>query len=652
MGFDGAIWPVHPDRREIEGLPAFPSLQTLPAAPDAAFIGVNRRETVRVARELGKRGAGGAVCFASGYAEAGAEGAALQAELIAAAAAMPLLGPNCYGFINAFDKALLWPDLHGCAPVDRGVAFITQSSNIAINLTMARRALPIGYVLCLGNQANVGWAEAIEGLADDPRVSAIGLHIEAISNPVGFARAAAYARAKGKSLIALRAGRSKRAQDMALSHTASLAGASAVGEAFLRRIGVADVDTIPELLEGAKLLHVLGPLGPEGLVTMSCSGGEAGLVADAADRAELRLAEFSPAHAEAIRAVVNPLVTVSNPFDYHTFDWGHRERLEATFVEVMRSGQAATALVLDYPKSELGPAQGWDVALEAFVAAARQTGGKSLVVATVPECLPEDGAARLIAEGVAPMQGLGETMAALRAAAALGEARDLQPFEPLAPRDERGSAVRLLDEAEGKVRIAAFGVAIPEGVVCSACDDALAAVARLAPVAMKAVGAEIAHKTEMGAVMLGVTSPAEAKSTYERLSRLSPRVLVERMAPSPVAELIVGAARDPALGLHMIVGAGGVLAELMADRRILVLPTSAAEVRAALDALKVDRLLRGWRGKPAGNREAVVVAILGIAAFVVAHADDLEELDINPLIVTPDGAVAADVLLRLKGPLP
>lgn len=650
MKFDGAVWPVHPERTRIEGLPVFASVEALPEAPDAAFIGVNRRETLQVVTALRARGAGGAVCFASGFAEIGAEGAALQASLAAAAGAMPLLGPNCYGFINAFDRALIWPDLHGCAPVERGVAILAQSSNIAINLTMARRTLPIGYVLCLGNQAVVGLPGAIEAMARDPRVSVIALHIESISDPVGFARAVALARAQGQHVIALRAGRSEGSRAMVMSHSASLAGASAVAEAFLRRLGVAEVATIPELLETAKLLHVLGPLGGGGLASMSCSGGEASLIADAAERAGVPMPAFPDERVAAIRATVNPLVTVSNPFDYHTFDWGKREPLFATFREVMASGQAVTALALDFPRAELGAAEGWDIALDAFAAAARAAGAKALVVATVPECLPDDRAARLAADGLAPMQGLAEAMAAVRAAVQLGHAQDDPPFAPLPPAPSRDGEPANLDEAEAKARLANFGVEVPEGCLCATRAQALAAVARLAPAAMKAVGAHIAHKTELGAVRLAVADSDAAGRAYDELARLSPRILVERMVEAPVAELIVGAARDPALGLHLVIGAGGVLAELIGDRRILVLPARETEIRAAVESLRIDRLLRGWRGKPSGDREALIGAIATIAAFVVAHADRLEELDINPLIVTPDRAVAVDAFLRWRGP--
>ena len=175
MGFDGPIWPIHPSKTEIGGLRAFASLADLPFAPDATFIGVNRNATIEVVRELAQLGAGGAICFASGWSEAGAP--QLQSDLIQAAGQMPILGPNCYGVINYLDGALLWPDQHGGVRVENGVALISQSSNIVINLGMQKRALPVAYVACLGNAAVVGLADLAGALLDDPRVTALGLYI-------------------------------------------------------------------------------------------------------------------------------------------------------------------------------------------------------------------------------------------------------------------------------------------------------------------------------------------------------------------------------------------------------------------------------------------------------------------------------------------
>ena len=177
MGFDGPIWPVHPKRAEVSGVPAVPRLEDLPGVPDAVFIGVNRHVTIDAVQLLSASGAGGAVCFASGFREAQTEtgdGDTLQTALLAAAGDMPIIGPNCYGFINYLDGALLWPDQHGGQRCDSGVAILTQSSNMAINLTMQARGLPIAYMVTAGNQAQIGLAQIGRGLLADPRVTAFG----------------------------------------------------------------------------------------------------------------------------------------------------------------------------------------------------------------------------------------------------------------------------------------------------------------------------------------------------------------------------------------------------------------------------------------------------------------------------------------------
>jgi acyl-CoA synthetase (NDP forming) len=216
MGFAGEVWPVHPTRTGIEGVRAYASLAELPGAPDAVFIGVNRFATIGIVRELAAMGAGGAICFASGFLEAGedeGEGARLQRELIAAAGDMPVIGPNCYGLINYADGALLWPDQHGgrrLKPGERGAAIITQSSNIAINMSMQQRGLPVAYLMTAGNQAQTGLSDMALGLIEDERVSCLGLHIEGFDSVSGFERLAARARELAKPIIAMKVGRHAR----------------------------------------------------------------------------------------------------------------------------------------------------------------------------------------------------------------------------------------------------------------------------------------------------------------------------------------------------------------------------------------------------------------------------------------------------------
>jgi len=284
-GFVGELMAVHPTRDEVAAAAAVASVKDLPWAPDASFIGVNRRITIDVLSELSKRGSGGAVCFASGFLESDdADGADLQRQLFEAAGEMAVLGPNCYGFINALDGAALWPDQHGLTRQPSGVAILTQSSNIAINLTMHKRGLPIAYVITTGNQAQQDLSTVAMSLLDDERVTAIGLHIEGIKDVVGFEAFMRAADAKNIPVVALKVGASEAAQLATQSHTASLAGSQAGALSLLSRLGAVVVKSLPEMFEALKLSHVYGSLPGGRIASLSCSGGEASLMADTVDR--------------------------------------------------------------------------------------------------------------------------------------------------------------------------------------------------------------------------------------------------------------------------------------------------------------------------------------------------------------------------------
>ncbi len=648
-GFDGEIWPVHPQRPSIGGLPVYRSVAELPAAPDASFIGVNRHATVEVVDALAQRGACGAVCYASGFAETDAEGEALQRRLIAAAGDMAVLGPNCYGFINYLDGALLWPDQHGGRPVERGVAVIAQSSNIAVNITMNRRALPLAYILCVGNQAAVGIAELVEALTVDPRVSAIGLHIEGLRETDRFARAVQQARAAGKPVIALAMGQSEAGRALALTHTASLAGGAKAMAAFLDRLGVARVSGLTTFLETLKLLHTLGPLDGRDVVSLSCSGGEAGLAADTALAAGVHFRPFSATDQERIRPTLNPLVTLSNPFDYHTFDWANPERLEATYSAVMDSRFDLAMLIMDFPREDRCVTTDWDVTLGAWVRSAERTGAPAAVVATLPELLPETVAWSLLESGVVPLMGLDEALAAADAAATVG--RPMVPYHPWPVTALPGQQTEVIGEFAAKHRLALFGIPVPDGGLCTSLDELDRVLSTLRyPVVAKASGAALAHKSELGGVRLHLRDAAAVREAYRALRPLGEAVLVESMVDDGVAELILGLNRDPVIGLTLVVGFGGVLTEILQDSRVLVLPATPEAVREAICSLRGAALLTGYRGKPAADLDAVVEAAMGLQRFAEANRDALIEVDINPLIVRPQGkgAVAVDGLIRWR----
>ena len=295
-GFEGDIWPVNPRRADILGVPCLAAIDDLPGAPDASFIGVNRDATIEVIGRLSAMGAGGATCFASGFLESESEtagGADLQVRLIDAAGDMPILGPNCYGLLNYLDNVTLWPDQHGGIPVESGVAIVAQSSNIAINMTMQARGLPIAYVVAAGNQAQIGASDIASALLDDDRVTAIGLYLEGFGDIRALEAFAARARAKGKPVVAIKIGRSDKARAATMTHTASLAGNAAAGSALLKRLGIIEVETIAVFLETLKLLHMIGPLPGAAVCSVSCSGGEASLMADVSGGTMLDFAEFA-----------------------------------------------------------------------------------------------------------------------------------------------------------------------------------------------------------------------------------------------------------------------------------------------------------------------------------------------------------------------
>ena len=627
MGFQGDVWPVHPTKSKVGSLRAYPSLADLPDAPDATFIGVNRFATVDVVAELAAMGAGGAICFASGWTEAGEP--ELQARLVAAAGDMPILGPNCYGVINYLDGALLWPDQHGGRRVDRGVALLSQSSNIVINMTMQRRALPVAYVACLGNAAVVGLAELAGALLDDPRVTAIGMYVEGIDDAAGFAALAEAARAAGKGIVCIKSGKTELSRTAAASHTASLAGGGAASSAFLRQIGVAEVATPAELIETLKIFHVHGNLGPR-LCSLSCSGGEAGLVADLA-------APFGidfPAPSDITRArlgdILGPIVTIANPLDYHTFIWGDGPRTTDVF-STMLGGYDAGMFLFDPPRNDRCDPSAYQPALDAILAAQMATGVPALPVASLPENFDEAEAIRLMDQGVVTLMGLETALAAVKAAQTLP---GVAGWRPLAPVPGGGE---LLSEANGKALLRAAGVAVPNGR-SGASLEALDVVGLCPPYALKGLG--FAHKTEAGAVRLGLTS-----LTGQTAMPGATGYLVEEMVTGAVAEMLLGLRRDPVYGISLTLGMGGVTAEVLADTVTLIWPVSAPEVVVAMRRLRLWPLLDGYRGRPRADVPAVAEMAVRLGALM-AGDPTLEEIELNPVMVRTTGAVAVDALIR------
>ena len=662
MGFEGEILPVNPKQETLAGFPCYPSVDALPKVPDAAHIAVRRDLAIDVVKRLSTQGAGGCVCYAAGFAEIGEEGQSFQDQLIDAAGSMPLAGPNCFGYLNYLDACALWPYVFGGESVETGAALISQSGNIAMNLSMNDRSLNISHIIATGNQAVLGPGDYMDALLDDDRVRAIGMYLEGLDDVDQFSRAASRALAKGVPIVVLKVGRTQAGAEQASSHTSALTGSDALCDALFERLGVIRVDSLNRLLETLKIFDLSGPLPGRNLLTMSCSGGEAAILADLTPDYGLKTPPFSEKQQQELDALFPYYVTVSNPFDYNVSVWGDRTMMERCFTTAMSGAHDAAILVYDHPTVASDDVDEWVIALDAFSAAHKATGMRAFVVCTITELLPRELRARLIAEGITPLQGMDDALFALSAAATYHEKQTRDNGSVTLPRlatqkpDGMGDS-RLLDESESKSRLSDYGLSTPAGAVGGKSELSELASKIGYPVVVKAAGATFAHKSEMGAVVLDVQNSDELAAAAEQIiasaagsDKAVESFLVEKMITGMVAELIVGVKRDAQFGPALVIGAGGVLVELVTDSTSLLLPTTEEAVIDALMSLKVAKLLKGFRGKPAGDQQAIVDAVLAVAAFAVDHWDTLEELDVNPLIVLPEGegVIAADALIRMS----
>jgi acyl-CoA synthetase (NDP forming) len=648
LGFKGTIYAVHPKREELSGIPTLKTPDDITGPVDAAFIAVKNEPTIEVVRVLSAKGCGGTVIYAAGFAETG--NTDLQRQLLEAANGMPLMGPNCYGFVNTLSRAALWPDETGLEPIDRGVALITQSGNIACNFTMMMRGLPVAAVFSIGNQVDVGMHDMVETLSADPRISAIGLHVEGLPDVAAFARAATLARQRKVPIVVLKTGRSEQGAKVAMSHTSSLAGADTLYDALFERYGIARMKSVSAFAETLKFLHNGGPIADSRLVSLSCSGGEAALVADMALEKRVTFPPFNAETKPHVAATLNEYVAIDNPLDYHTFIWGQPEKLTATFTEVLKGGFDVGMVILDTPTHPKMKPDSWAITARALASASKAAGARAAVVASLSEGMPLWLAAELSASGVAPMMGLDDALTAFEAAAFIGRnwARAEEPPQMLPPLT-RGSEAHVFSEFAAKQLLKAHGLSVPDGIVCAAEDAVTAAETLGYPVTLKVSSAAIAHKTEAGGVVLNLRTAAEVEEAAKRMATLAPDVLVERMVTGAVAELIIGLTADPQFGTALVVGAGGILTELLKDSVTLILPTTRTEIERALRTLKVWTLVEGFRGK-SGDQQAVIEAVEAVARFADAKRGLIEELDVNPLLVLKHGAVAVDALIKMRTP--
>jgi acetate---CoA ligase (ADP-forming) len=654
-GFAGRIYPINPNRDEIQGYQAYPTIDSVPGPIDLAVIAIPAAQVAAAIEQSARKGAQAAVVFSAGFAEIGPQGAALQRELLAIASrcGVRLLGPNCLGLFNArighFATFSSFPE--SGLPAPGRVGLVTQSGAYGTHVLMQARARRIGVNIWVstGNEADLDVAALIEALADDADTEVIACYLEGVRHGPTLLRALGAAHAARKPVILMKVGRSAVGAEAAASHTASLAGSDAVFEAALSSYGVERVETTERFLDltYAASRARLPPGNRLGSVTIS--GGAGVLMADVAEDEGLEVPPL-PIAAQRRLLAANPLGSPRNPVDVTGQALNNidlvRQHVAAIFEDA--TYDCAVGFFTAWPAvSTLGPKLQW--------ALREGTQGRGERPMALVILAPADIAQAYEADGFLVFEDPSRAIAALGGMVRLSVRLNSQPrrmppaLAPTAPLLPQ----RPLSEVEAKQLLSRAGInLLPERLVGSAEAARDAAAALGCPVAMKIISSEIAHKTEIGAVVLDVASPEAAAAAFGQLmaalARAAPHARTEGILVSPMVkdgvEVILAAKNDAVFGPVTMVGVGGIFVEVLKDVVLRVGAVDADEARRMLEELKGYALLAGARGRPAADLDAAADAIAAFSAYALANAGRFESIEINPLVVRPRGrgAVALD----------
>ncbi len=654
IGFTGPVWGVNPGRTEVLGRPCVPSLLDLPAPADAVVVAIPAAGVPAALERAGERGCGGAVVFSAGFAEV-PDGVSLQRELVAVSKrfGLPVCGPNCNGVVAMHSRAALWGD--ALTPREPGaVALVSQSGNVAVNALATRRGLRFHTVVASGNQAVLGAADYLSCLAGLAGVGAIALYLEDDGGP-GLCDGLAACAQAGVRVVVLKVGSSPAGARAVAAHSAALAGDQRIFRALIEEAGAVWADDVHELLELAKSLAVRSrrarTRAGDGLAIMTCSGGDSAQGADEAARLGLELPAFAPATESRLASLLPSAATVANPLDYTAMIWGDTAALSGLVSATGADLAIGRVLVFydQFPDVDGAMKESWDAVRDGVIAGAALSEADTIVSSTLPELLEDEAAWRFIQAGIPAVAGL-------RTGLACAAALDRPPGDPdrlreiaAVARTGPSASGEWVSEFEAKRLLRAAGVSVVEGRLVEDEDDAVLALAELGGnVAVKLSDPAVQHKSELGAVCLALRDEAQVRSAYRRLSQLGLSVLVERMA-APGVELIV-AARTDAVVPALVIGLGGIWTEVLGDVAVLPLPASAARIERALRSLRGAPLLTGGRGSVPVDLGAAARVAERVGGVLIEEA--LELIELNPVLVSPEGAVAVDATMRRRVPLP
>jgi acetate---CoA ligase (ADP-forming) len=657
QGFAGALYPVNPNRAEIQGLKAYQSVADLPETPDVAIVAVPADLAAPAIEDLAKRGVKGVIMFTAGFAEMDDEGAVKQTQMVASAraAGMRILGPNCLGVFDARRSyyATFSSSFDSGWPVLGRIGIASQSGAYGTHLYTIARNRGIGASLCVmtGNEADVTVGECIGWLAENPDVDVIAVYAEGIREAPGLIAALETARAAKKPIVMQKVGRSELGGKAAKSHTASIAGDDAVTEAVMREFGVFRARNSEEMLDIAhtatrKIYPAKNTLG---LITVS--GGAGVLISDVAENLGLAMPEMPMEAQQKLRELV-PFCAPRNPVDA-TAQVSNDVTLVKTFTESMvRDGGYASVLGFF---SMTASARRWPAMREQLNAVKSENPDRLYVLSVI---VSAEGRDELEADGWVVHEDPTRAVTAIDAMGRFGTAFTVKAADPPPTIPPVMLPAATLSEAEAKRLLAKAGIESAPEVACSTADEAAAVAQRFGfPVVMKILSPDIVHKSEIGGVLLDVSDPDAVRSGFpvllERARTAAPDariegVLVAKQLKGGV-ECILGIHRDPVFGPMAMFGLGGIFVEVLKDVVFHRCPFGADTAEAMIRSIKGAPLLLGARGRKKADVTALAVMLSRLSAFAVAAGDRLQSIDLNPVFAMPEGegAFAVDAVIEV-----
>ena len=652
----GRLSLVHPTKREIGGRPCFASVLDLAEAPDVAIVAVPAGAAIDALRECGERGAKFAIVLSSGFGEMGDRDAELRMREIAAATGMRIYGPNCPGLNNINGKlGMSFSPAYRLDRMPGPIGAATQGGGLGRAFIQSAMARGVGTGLWCsgGNEADLEVSDYIYYMADAPDIRVIYTVLEGVRNGPRFMAAALHAARRGKPIVAIKVGKSDYGVKAAASHTAAITGSAEVNAAVYRELGIVEVDDIDEAVDAATLLARGQPTGRERIAVYCFSGGTGAITSDRIGVAGLTMSELAPATLTELRKWLPPYAPIGNPVDV-TAEVLVKADISYGTLKATAEDPNTDLVVVPIPV-EYG--QATELMAQSMVKV--QADVKTPIVPIWISDRSGEGQKVLIEGGLAPMRSVRNAVAAISRFIAHGRWKaamdgSWQPLGAVQAATEKTT----LTEAAAKRVLQEAGVNAPTGIVAQTAEDAAHAFSQLGAgkVAMKVLSSQITHKTDIGGVRLGIGSEAEARSAFVGIcSRVSDvhhpsaieGVLVEQMLDKPFVEVVVGIHRDEVFGHVCTFGLGGVSIELFKDVSRRLLPLTPASALEMIRETRCHELLAGHRGQGASDIDALVQTLLRLSDFVAMNADAVEELEINPLAVRPQGqgVVALDAVL-------